>query len=272
MKLLDAFQETNESDSQLFWSEQEDKDVAQFFGYLKLRNPSDWDGLAGAWVPGRSAYELAHSWQPAGGLPPSIKQALETSDCAAFQNLTLDLCLVEKPVFLDTRVGPSMTDIMAYGRSKKNELIIIGIEGKADESFGQRTYAWVRGDSIDPPLDAVLVPTRARRLAFLSEHLRATIDTNSRIRYQLLHRTASVVLEAVLHEAAVALVLVHAFGPMCPKNWDDYTAFLSQLGLSGVEPSRVTGPVFLGKEVDVPTYFLWCQDPIAGDAKRSLKL
>lgn len=247
-------------------------DVAQFFGYSKLGKPSDWKDLAGTWVPGRSAFELAHSWQAAGGLPESVKQALKTSDCAALRTLTLELCLVEKPVFLDTRVGPSMTDIMAYGRDNKNRPIVVGIEGKADESFGNRTYTWVRGGTGDPTYDAALVPTRARRLIYLCEHLRTKIDPNSRIRYQLIHRTVSVILEAILHEAAVALVLVHAFGTMCSDNWNDYTAFLSQIGLQGTAPGRVCGPIHLGKEVDVPTYFLWCQDAVAGPTQKGVEL
>jgi len=44
--------------------------MATFFGYKRLTTIDDWRGLAGEdkWVPGRSAYELAHAWQPAGGL------------------------------------------------------------------------------------------------------------------------------------------------------------------------------------------------------------
>ena len=43
--------------------------MAAFYGYRRLSRPDDWAGLAGdgKWVPGRSAFELAHAWQGAGG-------------------------------------------------------------------------------------------------------------------------------------------------------------------------------------------------------------
>ena len=61
----------------------------------------------------------------------------------------IDLCLVEKPVFLDTNCAPSMTDLMAYGRNSNGNLIVLAVEGKADEPFGSRVVTWVCGDQQD---------------------------------------------------------------------------------------------------------------------------
>ncbi len=80
--------------------------MAVFFGYKHLTRPEDWRGLAGEdkWVPGRSAYELAHAWQAAGGLPRPILATFEESGYDHLKGLEVELCLVEKPVLLDTRV------------------------------------------------------------------------------------------------------------------------------------------------------------------------
>jgi hypothetical protein len=175
------------------------------------------------------------------------------------KGLDLDLCLVEKPVFLDRRRAPSMTDVMAYGHNAGGQELVIAGEGKADEVFASRVYAWVRGDEPSSDLSAPPRPSRARRLRFLSRHLGKLVDDRSHVRYQLLHRTVSAVLEAQLHGAAAALVLIHAFGVEAPENWRDYSDFLKSLGGMASPRGQVSGPYGLGETSDMPTYFLWWQ-------------
>jgi hypothetical protein len=97
--------------------------MALFFGYKRLATIDDWRGLAGEdnWVPAHSAYELAHAWQPAGGPPQRIHDAIEQAGHDVLKGLTIDLCLVEKPVFLDNYRAPSMTDVMAYARNAADQ-------------------------------------------------------------------------------------------------------------------------------------------------------
>src|SRR5688572_27083858 len=104
--------------------------MAHFYGMIRLRTPEDWKGLAGGWSPRKSAYELAHSWQSAGGFPAAVSQALDQSSHEVLHGLRLDVALVEKPVFLDTLKGPSMTDIMGYARNTADQLVVVGVEGK----------------------------------------------------------------------------------------------------------------------------------------------
>ncbi len=239
-----------------------------FYGYKRLATVDDWRGLAGddKWVPTRSAYELAHCWQESGELPAPIASALNASGHETLRGLSVDLCLVEKPVFLDTKIAPSMTDLMAYARNAKGDPIVIAVEGKADEPFASRVSAWVRGDEKNPTVTAAPRRTRLRRLEFLSKHLAKTISPDSGLRYQLLHRTVSAVLEAQLHGATAALVLVHAFGPDAPKNIADFSAFLSELGGGPVNKGTVAGPYKLGEQQDLATYFLWWQQAVIGKA------
>jgi len=152
-------------------------------------------------------------------------------DTNRFADCLSDLCLVEKPVFLDTKFGPSMTDLMGYACNAKGDAVVL-----------------------EPR------PTRARRLEFLSKHLSRTISSDSPIRYQLLHRTVSAVLEAQLHGAAAAVVLVQSFGPDTAANFSDFSEFLNELGGgTGATKRVVSGPYQLGEQRDMPTYFLWWQ-------------
>lgn len=72
------------------------------------------------------------------------------------------------------------------------------------------------------------------------------------IRYQLLHRTASAVIEAGRFNAQNALMLVHSFSQF--NEWfDDYCQFLALFGVKG----EVNLIVF-GKNVDgIDLYFGW---------------
>ncbi len=237
-----------------------------FFGYKRLVKLEDWQGLAGDknWVRAHSAYELACAWQAAHGLPTSIRTALDDSGHEDLKGIELELCLVEKPVFLDTHHAPSMTDVMAYGHNAKGDAVLVGVEGKANEVFGPRVSAWTRGDNKQHSAGAPLRASRVKRLKFLGKHLGRAIDPNSELRYQLLHRTVSVVLEAQLHGAALGVVVVHAFGADAPDNCDDFVAFLHWLGGSANIKGHVTGPCMLGEASDLATYFLWSQQPVDG--------
>lgn len=239
--------------------------MALFYGYKRLTKADDWQGLAGAdkWVPTRSAYELAHSWQPAGGLPPSIARAFGQGTDDVLKGICLDYCLVEKPVFLDTNAAPSMTDLMAYARNANGDRVVVAVEGKADEPFGSPVWRWARGDARDVRLEDEVRATRCRRLKFLSTHLGKPISTESKLRYQLLHRTVSAVLEAQLHGAVAAVVVVHAFGSLCPENFSDFETFLSHLSSIRPVPGFVVGPLQLGEGRDIPTLFLWQQDAVS---------
>jgi len=239
--------------------------MATFFGYKRLTTVDDWRGLAGEnkWVPRRSAYELAHAWQAAGGLPPQIRDALDQSEHEHLKGLDVDLCLVEKPVFLDTNRAPSMTDVMAYGRNAIGQRVVFAVEGKADEVFALRVCSWVRGDEPEANLSLPPRASRQRRLRFLARHLALDIGTESRLRYQLLHRTVSAVLEAQLHGAEAAVVLIHAFGREAPENWRDFSDFIQELGGAAPVNGKVSGPYATGENRDVPTYFLWWQQPAA---------
>ncbi len=101
--------------------------------------------------------------------------------------------------------------------------IAIAVEGKVEEPFGQTLDEWGIENS----------EGRKKRFAFLKEELGLSEDILGTIRYQLLHRTVSAVLEAKRFNARYAVMIVHSFSP--EDEWfEDYQAFLDLFGVTGL--------------------------------------
>lgn len=97
----------------------------------------------------------------------------------------------------------------------------IAVEGKAEEPFGDSTVAeWRAGAG----------PGRRQRLDHLLDVLALPDDERlPSIRYQLLHRTASAIIEARRFGARHAVMLVHSFS--AHGAWyDDFAAFAALYG------------------------------------------
>ena len=82
---------------------------------------------------------------------------------------------------------------MLYCRTQKDEPVVIGVEGKATETFDNPVTKWIRDGGIEP------TESRVRRLQFLADLLGKPIPRDATFGYQLVHRTASVVSECILH-------------------------------------------------------------------------
>lgn len=181
------------------------------------------------WQPGRSAKSLADLWFAANALPPSIKAALKPDLC--FREATLLDAFLERPVDLGDGQRPSQTDLMAIVRLNGG-LGIIAIEAKVDETFGPTVDEWLS----DPKGDR---PTRLARLTRLCGLLGLDPGQVGSIRYQLIHRTASALIEAQRYCARDAVMIVQSF---CPKrSWfDDYRAFVEAMGLGQATDGTIT--------------------------------
>lgn len=228
----------------------------------KLAGPEAWKGLAGEdkWRATRSAYELAYAWHGANGIPPRIRRIFDDSGHPELAKLKLEIGFVEKPVFLDTPIGPSMTDIMGYTRNASGERVILGVEGKATESFGLPVRAWVRGDVAIPAPDAAPRSSRVQRLRFLAERLGIPAEVDCALHYQLLHRTVSAALEATLAGAAAAVLLIHSFAKDDDANWGAYRSFVEALGAALPTKDTVTGPLSIPGAPGLKLFALWHAD------------
>jgi len=165
------------------------------------------------WKDGYSAKELAKSWEGSCGFPKDIKDALNKS--GHFKDLELLLAFPEYQVALDNEKAPSQNDIWMLARTKE-ALVSIAVEGKVAESFGPTLEKW-----LSTPSDG-----KINRLSFLKDKLELESDISPDIRYQLLHRTASAIIQAEKFHAKHAVMIVHSFYP--DQLWiDDYKKFIS---------------------------------------------
>jgi hypothetical protein len=184
----------------------------------------DWKrGLAEPekqWKAGYSAHALASSWEAAQGMPKEVRACFAESGYSRFATMELLAAFPEYQVDLPPVGGrPSQNDIFAIALDAQNDLLAIMIEGKKEETFGPTIAEWKMSDSSG----------KQTRLAFLCEQLgfQSTIDLS--LRYQLLHRSASALIQAKRFKAKSAVMIVQSFSG--ERRWfDDYSAFVKAFG------------------------------------------
>jgi hypothetical protein len=207
--------------------------------YIPAQSADDWKRLLADpvlhWKIGRSARTLANCWQDVEGFPQSFAAALSDADL----DLELLLALPEHRVPLPGGSRPSQTDLFVLARDGTGALITIAVEGKAGEAFGPLVSEWLRDDQ----------GGKTKRLAYLLETLGLPSDAPvDALRYQLLHRTASAVIEAGRFNAEHAMMVVHAFGDD-RGGFTDYERFAKVIGAlperGRMVPARSTGEISL---------------------------
>lgn len=203
--------------------------------YVPTTSPEDWRQFLAdpekQWRSGYSARELAECWESADEFPTSIQTMLAGSEFPALCNLDLILAIPEHKVDLPGGGRPSQNDLFVLGKAGDGELVSIMIEGKAAEPFGGTLETWLMNAS----------DGKRARLKFLCETLGLSQEPPGQIRYQLLHRAVSAVLEARRFNARYAMMIVHSFSP--EKAWfADYAAFLELFRVSAL----------LGQLVELP--------------------
>ncbi len=186
------------------------------------------------WKSGNSAFELAHYWETAQGFPKEVAAVLDGAGVPALENLEILFGFPEYKVALPGGSRPSQTDLFVLARSwKTGGLISIAVEGKVSESFGPVVSKWLE-DARDG---------RKERLDFLCTKLGLTQSDVLDLRYQLLHRTVSAILEAERIGAKTAVMLVHSFSET-HDGFSDYKEFAKKLGCSS--------PINLGEIAKAP--------------------
>ena len=147
------------------------------------------------WKDGRSAKESAKSWLAAAPLIPA-----EIADTLSSHNDIGTLCdwraEPEKEIPFDDFNGPANIDVLLTGRDE-NGSIVVAVEAKADESFGQiveKTLSAARSRLKNNPRSNGV--TRIEQL--LAAIFGAVTDQTDilELRYQLLTVTAAAMAEA----------------------------------------------------------------------------
>jgi len=190
--------------------------------YVPSSGPGDWRALLADpikhWARGYSARILAHRWEDQDGFPSEIKDIL--SQHAIMAKAEPLLIFPEWKVSLPGGSRPSQNDVWILAKSG-DDLISITIEGKVDEPFDKTVGEWKADAS----------PGKDKRLKYLLEVLSLQDPVPDSIYYQLVHRTASAVIEAERFGASHAVMLVHSFSP--EQQWfDEFSNFSSLFGLT----------------------------------------
>ena len=220
--------------------------------FIPTREPEDWKSLLAEpnkqWKRGCSAKALAYCWQEANDFPECVRNVFKKSGIELFRNIKLLLAFPEYKVALPGGARPSQNDIFILAKGN-NQLVSIMVEGKVSEPFGDTIAEWRKDDSAGKDV----------RLKFLLEEL--GLEENepiSTIRYQLLHRTASAIIEAKRFKAENALMLVHSFSRS--HEWfDDYSRFLALFSVK----AELDSLVFAKNINGISLFFGW----VKGDKK-----
>jgi len=182
--------------------------------FIPTTNPEQWAHFlaepAKHWKQGYSARTLAYCWQEADGFPGSVLNVL--TKAVPFKDIEMILAIPEHQVALPGGTRPSQTDLWVLSRCKSG-LVSIAVEGKVSEPFGPTVGEWLSEAS----------PGKKERLNYLCTKLNIHAPPDH-IRYQLIHRTVSAIIEAERYHAKHAVLLIHSFS-QSDEWFDDYKNF-----------------------------------------------
>lgn len=213
--------------------------------YIPATKPEDWQHLLAEpekqWRDGYSAKSLAVALHRNGGFPQEIRKAFDNSGYEIFENAELLLAIPEHKVPLPGVGYRSQNDLFVLAKGN-GQIFSMTVEGKVSEPFGPLVSEWFQNPS----------EGKKKRLAFLCNNLGLEQDKVPPIRYQLLHRTASAIIEAERFNARNALMLVHSFSPT--NEWyDDFEKFA---GLYGVH-AKLNEVLSVGRVNGIKLYIGW---------------
>jgi len=175
---------------------------------------------------GYSARTLAYCWESSDEFPSEVKYIFAQSNIKAFENMEILLAFPEYKVDLPGGGRPSQNDLFVLAKDDEGKLVTIAVEGKVSETFGQTLAEW----------NPIETKGKTIRFEFL-QNLLSLKEIPLSIRYQLLHRSASAILEAQKFNAKNAIMLVHSFSE--ELIWlDDFQAFVNLFEIHA-EPDKL---------------------------------
>ena len=215
--------------------------------YVPTEGPEDWKRLLAKpelhWKTGHSAKALAYCWEENNeDFPECVKRVFKASCMRLFEGAEFLLALPEHGVPLPGGSHPSQNDVFVLAKGE-GELISIAVEGKVSEPFGPTVEDWIKERRNDSH----------PRLVFLLNLLGLNKEDVDGVRYQLMHRTASALIEAKKFNARNALMLVHSFS-QTDDSFEDYRRFVELFGLEVGGVNEIVGPRYLGP---IDLYFGW---------------
>ena len=202
------------------------------------------------WRKNYSAMSLAVAWEQASGFPNEIKE-LFASDGSDLSDIEFLAGFPEHKVLIPGGSRASQNDIFVLAKTRSRNLAIV-IEGKAEESFGQYVSEW-RKDKKNQG---------GERLAFLLEKLGGIEIDPEIIRYQLLHRLASAVVETKRFGYSTGAMIVHSFSEN-RTGLKDFCEFMKCFEVSDFEEGKLYN---IGGKMGIDLYVGWVVGAHSGDS------
>ncbi|NGO49759.1 hypothetical protein G6N73_00975 [Mesorhizobium camelthorni] len=194
--------------------------------HIPSSGPTAWQAFLAKpdlhWQTGYSAKTLAHCWEGADGLPPEIARMFDAP-------AELLLALPEYKVPLPGGTTQSQNDVFALVRHADQTCAAM-IEGKVNEPFDKTVAEWLGTPS----------EGKQMRLSHICQLLGLDPEQPPlHLCYQLLHRTASALIEARRFKTDEAAMIIHSFSPKRLR-FDDFAALLNVFGLSAEPDTAVS--------------------------------
>lgn len=228
--------------------------------YVPSLGTADWRRLLADpelhWKRGNSALELSVSWESARnttrGLPAEVAATLDSVE--TLRGAELLFGVPEHKVPLEGGGHPSQNDLWALLRTMDG-IASLAVEAKAGEPLDKLVQDWLP----DPNQSS----HKPKRLAALQSLLGVKSKDVSGIRYQLLHRAVSALLEAQRFHARAAILLVQSFNRKADEeSWQDFQRFANLLDAAASEGSLE----FVHTQTGVPLFIGWVNSMPASDA------
>jgi hypothetical protein len=215
--------------------------------YVPAQSLSNWRALLAKpdrhWKENYSAMAIAKAWHYANGFPSAVAKIFKSAG-EPFASLTPLLILPEHKVNLPGGKSASQSDVWILA-AHNHGLASITIEGKVSEPLGDTLDVWqIRASD-----------GKKKRLEFVARTIGLSGDLLGTVRYQLLHRSASALIEAERFKADIALMIVHSFSRE-NIGLADFQVFTELFGVQSV-PNQVFR---LGNLSSVPLYAAWMRD------------
>lgn len=233
--------------------------------FVPTLGPTDWRRLLAKpekhWKRGRSALELAVCWETAretkSGIPDDVASVFNSQADLSAPNLLA--AFPELVVSLPGGGFGSHNDLWALV-AVSGGIASLAVEAKAGEPLGELVEDWLRVEKAD---------NRHSRLAGLQALLGIPNVDLTPIRYQILHRTASALIQAQRFRTSFAVLLVHSFSwERDEASWHDFQRFCRVMGAEPEQGRLVRAPVATA----LPLYVGWATSPPVGEGRLTLAI
>jgi hypothetical protein len=234
--------------------------------YVPTLGPTDWRRLLAdpttQWERYKSALEMAVCWEAARdsdrGLPPEVASVVDSFP--ELRGAHLLIGIPEHKVAFEGGGHPSQNDLWALLRTG-DDLVSLAVEGKAGEPLDDLVAKWLLREKAGER------SRKPKRLAALQRLLAIPDADVSGIRYQLLHRTASAILEAERFGTKWAVMLVQSYNREADEeSYRDFLRF-GEVMAAPVEEGKV---VRSARTTAVPLALGWVSSQ-AADLERLSK-